>query len=72
MLAIPPPTINWSAIFDNESKTVNLVDTLEPPTIATIGRSGLSNALPNASSSADNRGPAQAISANLATPCVDA
>jgi hypothetical protein len=72
VLAIPPPTTNWSTILDKDSNTVNLVDTLEPPTIATIGRLGLSNALSNASSSPDNNGPEQAIGAYLATPCVEA
>ncbi len=65
---IPPPTTMVSAILDNESNTVNLVDTFEPPTIATNGRAGLSNALPNASSSLTSSGPAHAVGANLATP----
>ena len=51
-----------------ESSTVNLVDTLEPPTIATNGRAGLSKALPKASNSPVSNGPAQAVSANFATP----
>ena len=59
-----------SAIFDNESNTVNLVDTLEPPTIATSGRAGLSNALLNASNSLTSKGPAQAVGAYFATPWV--
>ncbi len=60
VLAIPPPTISWSAILDRESRTVSLVDTLEPPTIATIGRAGSFSALPSASSSAASSGPAHA------------
>ena len=72
VFAIPPPTISWSAILDRESNTVSLVETLEPPTIATIGRAGLPNALPNASNSLLNSGPAHATGENLATPCVDA
>ena len=44
------------------------METLEPPTIATIGRAGSFKALPNASNSAANNGPAQAIGANSATP----
>ena len=50
----------------------NFVETLEPPTIATIGLAGLANAFSSASSSAASSGPAQATGANLATPCVDA
>src|SRR5471030_108131 len=72
VFAIPPPTISLSAILDRESSTVSLVETLEPPTIATIGRAGLFSALPSASSSADSSGPAQAIGANLPTPWVEA
>ena len=68
VLAIPPPTIIWSAILESEFNTSNLVETLEPPTIATIGRAGSFNALPSASSSAASNGPAQAIGANSATP----
>ena len=68
VFAIPPPTISWSATFDKLSKTVNLVETFEPPTIANIGRCGSFNALPNASNSAANNGPAQATGANCATP----
>ena len=49
---------------------VSLVDTLEPATIATIGRRGVLRAAPSASSSAASNGPAQAILANLAIPCV--
>jgi len=68
VFAIPPPTINWSAILDRESRTVSLVETLEPPTIATIGRAGSFSALPSASSSAASSGPAHATSANLPIP----
>ncbi|CSI79606.1 Uncharacterised protein [Vibrio cholerae] len=68
VFAIPPPTTSWSAIFDSDSSTVSLVDTFEPPTIATIGRAGLSIALPSASSSSASRGPAHAIGANIPTP----
>ena len=68
VFAIPPPTMIWSAIFEREFNTSNLVETLEPPTIATIGRAGSFNALPNASNSAANNGPAQATGANSATP----
>jgi hypothetical protein len=42
-----------------------LVETLEPPTIATNGRAGFFKALPKASNSAANKGPAQEIAANL-------
>src|SRR5690554_5055876 len=40
VLAIPPPTIIWSQISDNDSNTSSLVETLAPPTIATNGRPG--------------------------------
>jgi len=49
-----------------------LVDTLEPPTMATIGRAGLARALSRASSSSVSRMPAQATGAYLATPWVEA
>ena len=67
-MAIPPPTTSLSTIFERLSKTVNLVETLEPPTIATIGRLGLSSALLSASSSPESSGPEHAIGANFATP----
>src|SRR5690554_7681864 len=60
VLAIPPPTIIWSQISDNDSNSSSLVETLAPPTIATNGRPGLSNALPNASNSLASNGPAHA------------
>ena len=56
----------------NEVSTSNLVDTLEPATIATMGCSGACMARPNASSSFANNGPAQAIFAKRATPSVEA
>ena len=34
VLAIPPPTMSWSTFSERDSNTVNLVETLEPPTIA--------------------------------------
>ena len=72
VLAMPPPTTSWSTFSDSDSSTVSLVETFEPPTIATIGRFGLSNALVNASSSPVSRMPAHATGANLATPWVEA
>ena len=68
VLAIPPPTTSWSTTLASESNTVNLVDTFEPPTIATNGRAGLSSAFESASNSPANSGPAHATGANLATP----
>ena len=47
---------NLVSDFEREFNTSNLVETLEPPTIATIGRAGSFNALPNASNSAANNG----------------
>jgi hypothetical protein len=70
LLAMPPPTINWSTRSSSVSSTVSLVDTLEPPTMATSGRAGACNALPSASSSATSSGPAQATGAKRATPWV--
>ena len=72
VLAIPPPTMIWSQIFANDLSTSNFVETFEPPTIASMGLAGLSKALANASSSAANNGPAQAVFALAITPSVDA
>src|SRR5690554_4210801 len=72
VLAIPPPTINWSQISARLFNTSSLVDTLEPATIAAIGLAGLFSALPSASSSAASSGPAQATAANLPAPWVEA
>ena len=70
VLAMPPPTISWSTRSDSVSRIVSFVDTFEPATIATSGRFGSCNALPNASSSAASSGPAQATGAYFAMPCV--
>ena len=67
---MPPPTISWSTRASSASSTVSLVETFEPPTIATSGRFGLSSAVSSATSSLTSSGPAQAIGANFATPCV--
>jgi len=72
VLAMPPPTTIWSTFSDRLSRTVSLVETLEPPTMATSGRAGLASALVSASSSSVNRMPAQATGAYLATPWVEA
>ncbi len=68
---MPPPTISWSQMPARLFSTSSLVETLEPATIAAIGRAGLPSALPSASSSAASSGPAAATLANLATPWVD-
>ena len=70
VLAIPPPTISWSTFASSDSSTVSLVETFEPPTIATSGRAGLSIAVSRATSSFTSSGPAQATGAKRATPCV--
>ncbi|MNN38977.1 hypothetical protein D3C81_1529980 [compost metagenome] len=70
VFAIPPPTIRLSTLSANVFRMVNLVDTLEPATIATSGLAGSPRALPNASSSAASKGPAQATAAYLAIPWV--
>ena len=53
-------------------RTPSLVDTFDPPTIATSGRAGRASALPSASSSAQRSGPAHAVGAKRATPWVEA
>ena len=70
VLAIPPPTISRSTLLANDFRMVSLVDTLEPATIAASGLAGWPSALPSASSSAASKGPAQAMGANFAMPCV--
>jgi hypothetical protein len=57
---MPPPTISWSTLSASVSSTCSLVDTLAPPTMATMGRFGCASAFSSASSSATSRGPAQA------------
>ena len=47
-----------------DSRTVSLVETLEPPTMATMGRSGFSMALPRRIQFTGQQGPAQATGAN--------
>ena len=68
VFAMPPPTTNWSTFSDKDSRTVSFVETLEPPTIATMGRAGLNKALVNASNSSVNKIPAQATGAYFAMP----
>ena len=68
VLAMPPPTTSWSTLSESDSSTVSLVDTFEPPTMATIGRAGLASALSSASSSSVSSRPAQATGANCAMP----
>ncbi|MPN36840.1 hypothetical protein SDC9_184352 [bioreactor metagenome] len=70
VLAMPPPTINWSTLSASERRMVSLDETLEPPTIATSGRFGSCSALDRASISAPISTPAQATGAYLAMPWV--
>ena len=70
VLAIPPPTTSWSTLPARDFRMVNLVETFDPATMATMGRFGVLSAAPRASSSAASSGPAQAIGANLAMPWV--
>ena len=70
VLAMPPPTINWSTFSASDFRMVSLVDTFDPATIATSGRFGSPSALPSASSSAASNGPAHATGAYFAMPCV--
>ncbi len=72
VLAMPPPTIIWSHFSDKANSTSSLLETLEPPTIATNGLAGWAKAFSNASNSAANKGPAQATGAKRATPWVEA
>ncbi|MNE71988.1 hypothetical protein D3C80_1678980 [compost metagenome] len=67
---MPPPTIRLSTLSASDFRMVSLVETLEPATIATSGRAGWPSALPSASISAASSGPAQAMGAYLAMPCV--
>ena len=67
---MPPPTISWSTFCARLFRIVSLVETFEPATIATSGRFGLPSARVSASISAASSGPAQAIGANFAMPCV--
>ena len=68
VLAMPPPTINWSTFLAKACRMVNLVLTLLPATMAASGRLGLARALLMASISAESKGPAQAMAANCAMP----
>ena len=63
---MPPPTISLSTLPSRFSSTVSLVETFEPPTMATSGRFGLPSAFSSASSSSVSSGPAQATGANFA------
>src|SRR5437899_680905 len=69
---MPPPTMKQSTFCDSESSNDSLVETFEPPTIATTGFLGLCIILASASTSAASKGPAQAIGAYLMIPQVDA
>jgi hypothetical protein len=63
VLAMPPPTMSRSTRSSSDSRMVSLVLTLEPATMATIGRWGFSSARSSASSSPTSSGPAQATGA---------
>ena len=67
---MPPPTMRWSTLPASTRSTSSLVETLDPPTMATVGGSGRSNAAESASSSRTSSGPAQATAARRATPWV--
>ena len=68
VLAMPPPTISWSTMPARLFSTSSLLETLAPPTMASIGRLGLARDRSSASSSPASKGPAQAVPANSATP----
>src|SRR6202521_5944984 len=53
VLAIPPPTISRSTFSSSDSSTSSLVETLEPPTIATSGLAGCCSARSSAMRSAE-------------------
>jgi hypothetical protein len=72
VLAMPPPTINWSTLPTSEDSSSSLVETLLPATMASSGRAGLASALSSASSSAISNGPPAACFAKRITPCVEA
>ena len=63
VLAMPPPTISPSTFAASARRTVSLVDTFDPATIAISGRFGCASARVSASSSAASSGPAQATGA---------
>src|SRR5882762_6694262 len=67
VFVMPPPTMSWSTFANSVSSTVSLVDTLDPATIASKGRSGFSSAVSSADNSLARSGPAQATGAYLAT-----
>ena len=68
VLAIPPPTTKLSHLSASCSRTSSLVETLEPPTMASMGRAGSARACSSASNSRASKGPAQAIGAKRPTP----
>mmetsp|Transcript_56191 Transcript_56191/g.62834 ORF Transcript_56191/g.62834 Transcript_56191/m.62834 type:complete len:290 (-) Transcript_56191:549-1418(-) len=67
---IPPPMITVSHLSKRASKTVILVETLDPPTMATIGFSPFDTAPSRYSSSLAKRNPDTDGLKNLVTPSV--
>ena len=73
LLAMPPPTMSRSTLPSRLSSTVSLVDTFEPPTIATSGRAGRIERLPERvelareerARAGDGRVPGDAVSRRL-------
>ena len=68
---IPPPIISVSTLSRRLFITEILEETLEPPRIATKGRTGLSTALPRKSISFSIRYPTTAVSTNFVTPTLE-
>mmetsp|Transcript_8087 Transcript_8087/g.17423 ORF Transcript_8087/g.17423 Transcript_8087/m.17423 type:complete len:221 (+) Transcript_8087:273-935(+) len=69
---IPPPMMTVSHLSRRASKTVILVETFDPPTMATIGFSPLVTAPSRYSSSLARRNPETDGCKNLVTPSVEA
>src|ERR1700683_2624480 len=70
VLVMPPPTMSWSTLLNKDARTVSLVETLEPATMANSGRAGFSSAVSSADNSLTSKGPAHTMGAYFATPCV--
>src|ERR1700734_2511295 len=70
VLVIPPPTMSWSTLLNKDSRTVSLVETLEPPTMANSGGGGFGSGGASADNSLASNGPAQTMGAYFPTPCV--
>mmetsp|Transcript_17979 Transcript_17979/g.32598 ORF Transcript_17979/g.32598 Transcript_17979/m.32598 type:complete len:254 (+) Transcript_17979:276-1037(+) len=69
---MPPPMMTFSHLSRRASRTVILEETLDPPTMAAMGRSPLAMAPSRYSSSLARRNPETEGERNLVTPSVEA